>query len=258
MKYKERLCIIFMRDNGPRRSFRVHRGSFYAALAFFACLPLLALALGWQAWRLWQENAMLRENVLRFESDYQEAQATAERLENLEELLREDGVPGRELVLRKLASIEQAQRLPAAAPVRDVPATAPTDDAEDGARPLMDEGPGHDEFPAIDADYVKVGNVQARALQDRKLRIALDLRNTDNQKIASGTVLGTLITADGAKSELGFEQEDVGNFRISRFKRTVMVARLPGQASLVNAQVILEVRTQDKRVVYRNIFAVER
>lgn len=258
MKYKERLCIIFMRDNGPRRSFRVHRGSFYAALVFFACLPLLVGALGWQAWRLWQENALLRDNVLRFESDCQEAQAIAERLENLEELLREDGVPGRELVLSKLASAEQAQRLPAAAPARDPRAPDQADDAEDGARQLLDEGPGHDEFPAIDVGYVKVDNVQARALHDRKLRIALDLRNTDNQKIASGTVLGTLITADGAKIELGFEQEDVGNFRISRFKRTVMVARLPGQASLVNAQVILEVRTQDKKVVYRNIFAVER
>ncbi len=253
MKYKERLCIIFMRDNGPRRSFRVHRGGFYAALAFFACLPLLALALGWQTWRLWQENALLRDNVLRFESDYQEAQATAERLENLEELLREDGVPGRELALRKLAGADEAQRLPAA-PAQG----APADNVEDGARPLMGEGPGHEEFPAIDAGYVKVGNVQARALHDRKLRIALDLRNTDNQKIASGTVLGTLISADGRKSELGFEQEDVGNFRISRFKRTVMVARLPEQVSLVNAQVILEVRTQDNNVVYRNIFAVER
>lgn len=50
--------------------------------------------LGWQTWRLWQENKALRENVLRFESDYQTAQATAERLENLEELLREEGVQG--------------------------------------------------------------------------------------------------------------------------------------------------------------------
>lgn len=258
MRYKEQLCIIFMRDNGPRRSFRVHRSRFCAALVFFACLPLLAGALGWGVWRLWQENALLRENVLRFESDYQEAQATAERLENLEELLREDGVPGRELVLRKLASADQAQRLPLAVPESGARAADSADDAEDAARRDMGEGPGHDEFPAVDTGYVKVDNVQARALRDRKLRIALDLRNTDNQKIASGTVLGTLITADGAKRELGFEQEDVGNFRISRFKRTVMVARLPGQISLVNAQVILEVRTQDNTVVYRNIFAVER
>ena len=50
----------------------------------------------------------------------------------------------------------------------------------------------------------------------------------------------------------------MGNFRISRFKRAVMVARVPDQYSLVNAQVILEVRQQDADLIYRNIFAVER
>ena len=49
----------------------------------------------------------------------------------------------------------------------------------------------------------------------------------------------------------------MGNFRISRFKRTVMVARLPERLSLVNAQIILEVKSQDQAVAYRNIFAVE-
>ena len=52
MKYKESLSIIFMRDNGPRRSFRVRRGRFYAVLVFFACLPVLSAALGWLCWQL--------------------------------------------------------------------------------------------------------------------------------------------------------------------------------------------------------------
>lgn len=245
MKYCERLNIIFMRDNGPRRSFRVRRGRFFALLLFFACLPLVSGLLGWQCWNLWQENKILRENVLRFESDYQEAQATAERLENLDELLREEGVQGRELVLRKLARTD------------GVDAT-PSDEPRPAVDPAMGDGPGHEDFPAVDTGYVKVGNVQARALRAGKLRIALDLRNTDNQKIASGTVLATLVTADGARHVLRFEPEDVGNFRISRFKRTVMVARLHEQLSLVNAQVILEVKSQDQNVEYRNIFAVER
>ena len=34
MRYRERLCIIFMRDNGPRHSFRVRRGRFFLMLAF--------------------------------------------------------------------------------------------------------------------------------------------------------------------------------------------------------------------------------
>ena len=136
-----------MRDNGPRHSFRVRRGRFFLMLAFFACLPLVCGVLGWQTWRLWQENRALRENVLRFESDYQTAQATAERLENLEELLREEGVQGRELVLRKLASAEQAETPPQAS-------GAEAASAPEGA-PAMSEGPGHEEFPAIDTGYVR-------------------------------------------------------------------------------------------------------
>ncbi|GAB1255136.1 hypothetical protein [Desulfovibrio falkowii] len=247
MKYKESLSIIFMRDNGPRRSFRVCRGRFYAALVFFACLPVLSSVLGWHCWQLWQENAALRANVLRFESDYQGAQATAERLEHLEELLREEDVQGRDLVLRRLGGGEPAVEAP------------PADRDENGKSEALRgaEGPGHEDFPAIDLDYVKVGNVQVRALRGGKLRLALDLRNTDNQRLASGSVSGTLITADGAKHPLSFDPENVGDFRISRFKRTVIVVRLPGRLDLVNAQVILEVRNQDESVVYRNIFPVE-
>ena len=68
---------------------------------------------------------------------------------------------------------------------------------------------------------------------------------------------GTLLTADGKTYPLRFDQEDVGNFRISRFKRAVMVASTEKQVSLTNAQVILEVRSQENSVVFRNIYAVE-
>lgn len=252
MKYRENLCIILMRDNGPRRSFRVRRGRFIATLTVVACLPAICAALGWLCWLLWQENTLLRHNVLRFESDYQAAEARAERLESLEELLREENVSGRELVLRKLGGSAAGES----------PAEGPS--APAGAQPLAEkeapqsaEGPGHEEFPAIDREYVKVDNVQARALRGGKLRIALDLRNNDTQKIAAGVVSGTLLTADGKKYPLRFDPEDVGSFRINRFKRAVMVATSEERLNLTNAQVILEVRNQENTVVFRNIYAVE-
>lgn len=66
--------------------------------------------------------------------------------------------------MRKLASAEQAETPPQAS-------GAEAASAPEGA-PAMSEGPGHEEFPAIDTGYVKVGNVQARALRGGKLRIA--------------------------------------------------------------------------------------
>ncbi|MDE7240330.1 hypothetical protein [Desulfovibrio sp.] len=248
MRYREQLGIILMRDNGPRRSFRLRRSLFFALVVFFACMPFLCAALAWQCWHLWQENASLRANMQRFEMDCQTAQATAERLQNFEELLREEGVQGRELLLRRLAR----------AGVGVQPEAAPPADAPRDAAPALGDGPGHEEFPEVDTGAIKVSNVQARALRGNGLRIGLDLRNPDSQKLLAGSVSATLVTASGQKCPLAFDPEDVGNFRISRFKRAVMVARVPEQYSLVNAQVILEVREQDADLIFRNIFAVER
>ncbi|MBD5557966.1 MAG: hypothetical protein HDQ92_05350 [Desulfovibrio sp.] len=249
MRYREQLGIILMRDNGPRRSFRLRRSLFFVLVAFFACLPFLCAALGWQCWQLWQENASLRANMQRFEMDTQAAQATAERLQNFEELLREEGVQGRELLLRRLARAG-GETQPEASPAAETPQAA--------SAAALGEGPGHEEFPEVDTGAIKVGNVQARALRGNGLRIGLDLRNPDSQKLLAGSVSATLVTASGQKCPLAFDPEDVGNFRISRFKRAVMVARVPEQYSLVNAQVIIEVREQDADLIYRNIFAVER
>ena len=258
MKYRENLSIILMRDNGPRRSYRVRRARFLTVLGVLACMPIVCVALGWLCWTLWQQNEQLRDNVLRFESDALAAQANAERLENLEVLLREENIPGRELVLRRLSTGGGATDAPGEGPAVAGGGQAgekPQGGASEAAR--ANDGPGHEDFPAIDLDYVKVGNVQVREIRGGKLRIALDLRNADSQKILSGVVDGTLLTADGKKNSLRFDPEDVGSFRISRFKRAVMVASVEGPMSLTNAQVILEVRNQENAVVYRNIFAVE-
>jgi len=259
LKYRENLSIILMRDNGPRRSFRVRRGRFLAVLVLAACLPAVCAALAWLCWTLWQQNVQLRDSILRFESEYQAAEATAERLENLEELLQEEGVSGRELVLRRLGAGAPAGESSSEGAAPGASGEQPQEKApaenSDAAR--LAEGPGHAEFPSIDRDYVKVGNVQVREIRGGKLRLALDLRNSDSQKILSGVVSGILLTADGKTHPLRFDPEDVGNFRISRFKRAVMVASAEGQLNLTNSQVILEVRNQDNTLVFRNIYAVE-
>ena len=166
MGYKTNLCIMFMPDAGPRRSYRVRQGSFRLLLLLCASLPVFCALLGWQCWRLWQQNLQLRENVLRFESDYQAAQATAERLENLEALLREENLSGRELVLRRLNAVDEEE-----APPAESASAAP-------AAPSAD-GPGHEAFPG--RGYGVCGGEQRAGprFARGRLRIALDLRNTD-------------------------------------------------------------------------------
>lgn len=235
-----------MRDNGPRRSFHLRRSNFFLLLVFFGCLPFLCLLLTTQCWLLWQENIKLRDSMERFESEYQAVESRAERLENLEELLREENAKGREIITRQLASNSEAPE--------PEEKSAPSPPAEETGN----EGPGHEEFPALDTGRVKVGNVQARSIRDNTLRIGLDLRNPDNEPLLSGTVEAALITANGERRSLVFTPREVGAFRISRFKRTVMNAQLPRNTNLTNAQIILEVKDQDNRPIYRNIFAVQR
>lgn len=246
MRYREKLTIVIMRDNGPRRSFTLRRSNFFLLLVFFACLPFLCLLLTTQTWLLWQENIKLRESMERSETDFQELASRAERLEQLEELLNEANVQPRQIIARQLAS----SSLPDPGP--EEPAQADADKGENG------EGPGHEEFPAVDTGRVKVSNVVARSLRGNRLRIALDLRNPDNEPLLGGEVKAILITANGERTKLDFVPKETAYFRISRFKRTVITAPLPRNANLTNAQILLEVLDQDDKQIYSNVFAVQR
>lgn len=242
--YKENLNIIFMRDKGPRHSLKMRRTHYYAMLAFFGCLPFLCILLATQCWLLWKDNEKLRASMKNFESDCLAAQATAERLENLETLLKEGNTPGRDIVIRQLAADKQAPAQPEPGPVPE--------------SQMMEEGPGHEEFPVLDTGRVKVGNVQARLLRGNSIRIALDLRNPDNENLLSGEIEATLVTTNGEKLPLKLDRREMGNFRINHFKRAVMISKLPPDTNTVNSEVILEVRNQAGEPVYRNIFSVQR
>lgn len=244
MRYHERLNIVLMRDKGPRRSFQIRRSSFILLLFIFACLPFLCIALASHCWILWQENTRLKDGMDRFEIDYQNAEMRAERLENLEELLKEENVQGRELALRSLAG--------------EKPAEKTADNREETDHPELAEGPGHEEFPVLDTGRVLVSNVQARARRGNSLRIALDLRNPENEPLLSGEVEATLVTAQGERQALQLSPREMGNFSIRHFKRAVLTASVPRRITLDNAQVILEVRDQASQPIYRNIFAVQR
>lgn len=241
MRYHERLNIVFMRDNGPRRSLRVRRSHFYLLLAFFAILPFICAALCLLCWKLWQTNISLQSNVEKFEAEYQQAAARAERLEQLEALLDEESVPGRDLIVRGLAPQKPE---------------SVKDKASDVHEEREAEGPGHEEFPVVDSGHVKVSNVVARIMRGNRIRISLDLHNPETDKLLIGDVRAVLVTAQGEEKKLVFMPEDVGTFRINRFKRTVITAHAPAGTNLADSEIVLEVKNEAGETWYRNIFQV--
>ncbi|MBQ9453905.1 MAG: hypothetical protein IJU65_11550 [Desulfovibrio sp.] len=229
--YHERYSIIVMRDKGPRRSFSVRRGRLLWGLAMLFCLPFICAALGWWCWTLWQQNSQLHEAVTRYAYAYQKAHATAERLQNFETLLHEENVTGREMVLRRLASL----------PVS--PQTAQEDSA-------------HEHLPDIDLAYVKVTNVLTQVEKNDTMHITLELRNADSTKMLAGEVRPFLLTNEGRKIALHLTPEDAGSFRINRYKKADMLAAAPEGMHTSNTRLLVEVYDLENRLVYRNSYPI--
>lgn len=257
MKYRERLSLVVIWEDGRRQSWRLRRVWLHTILASLLFFPCLAAGLGWLCYDIWQENRQMHQELLRLENEGEIMEGRLERLEQVSVLLEESSVPGRDILMRALAQSDSSSEA-AAAPVTGEAAP----EAEETAmkeQMVKDDGPGHADFPAIKSDYVSVDKVRVRQMRNRQLRIALDLRNTRDSR-AEGEVTAILVTSEGKNMPLKFSPADVGKFSILRFKRAVMTAPLPRgvSSSLNGAQVVLEVRGGSKNaVVFRNIFAVE-
>lgn len=232
-----------MRDNGPRRNFHIRRSNFFLLLILFLCLPFLCLLLTVQCWLLWHENMDLRVSLERAEADYQSVEARAERLENLEELLKEENTRGREILVRQLAETA-------------VPALSEDGPEETGKTEHAERQAPQEEFQSLDSGRVKVSNVQTRVLRSNTLRISLDLRNLESDSLLSGEVRATLVLRNGEDRELVFNPRESGAFKIARFKRTVLTTQTPKGASLADASLILEVREQGDKLLFRNIYPI--
>jgi hypothetical protein len=104
---------------------------------------------------------------------------------------------------------------------------------------------------------VGVENVHARSLGD-KLRIALDLHNSQQKNQLIGYVVCT-VKSPGGESSLLEIPKDVAAFRINRFKRAVFVPVLPAAIrSLPTLTVTIEINLEERGIVYRNEYPVER
>lgn len=230
-----------MRDNGPRRSFHIRRSNFFLLMILFLCLPFLCLLLAIQCWLLWHENVDLRLSMERAEADYQAVESRAARLENLEELLKEENTRGREVIIRQLAESDpQSER-----------AAEENGDEETGSDSASAES-----LQGLDSGRVKISNVQMRILRGNALRISLDLRNLENDSLLSGEVEASLLLSNGSEHELVFNPREAGAFRIARFKRTVLTAQAPKDVILADARLVLQVKEQGGKLLFRHLYPV--
>lgn len=240
MRYREKLNIAIIRDNGPRRTFQLRRSNFFLLLILFACLPFLCLLLAIQCWLFWEENFQLRESLDRAEAEYQEMESRAERLESLEYLLKEENVPGREILIRQLAETSS--------PAED----ASEENSEETSAPPVVQP----DFESIDTGKINISNVQTRILRGHVLRISLDLRNPVNDSLVSGEVEAFLVMPNGETKELIFSPRESGLFRIARFKRTVLSASPAREELLAASQIILEVKEHNGPLIFRNLYPI--
>ncbi len=271
----EKLNLLIMRDSGETKRYRVRRSFFHAFITIFLCFPIFTAIAVWGCYALWQDNVTLKEKISLTEQLNQEYFAKAERLSNLEDLLKRETEIESKLTQNIVAtapktantsnkSEEIAQTSHKGDATTSDPkeeATASTDKESPATKEgqeevLMDDGPGHAEFAIIDEGIIMVENVVSRLVEPRRLRTSLDLRNPGTASLA-GEVLCILSLASGDTVPLTLNPTNVGNYRIQRWKKAVLFADIAEEHDLFNAQIIIEVKDNTGKLLYRNIFAIE-
>ena len=90
-----------------------------------------------------------------------------------------------------------------------------------------------------------------------KLRIALDLHNSQQKNQLAGYVVCTVKSLGGESSLLEIPK-DISSFRINRFKRAIFAPALPAaMRNLPALTVMIEINLEERGAVYRNEYPVE-
>ncbi len=279
----EKLNLLIMRDSGETKRFRVKRSYFRFVISFFLFCPIVAIIAFVACFKFWQDKAVFEQRAMVAEELNSEYEVKLKRLTNLEKLLA-----GETNLLAKItqnavkndiknAQVKEAPRQitetkaddPAkiadiksdtpevqVAEVKTQKQNLPPEQREGDEEVLVEDGPGHAEFPVVDLGTVLVENVQSRLVEPTKIRTSLDLRNPGGQTIA-GEVVCILSLASGETVPLTLIPANVGNYKISRWKKAVLFANVPEGHDLHNAQMVVEVKDQAGKLLYRNLFALE-
>ncbi len=118
------------------------------------------------------------------------------------------------------------------------------------------DGPGHVDFPITNTNQVDVSKVSNRLMAKNTIRTSLDLKNLGESSI-SGDISVLLSLATGSTLPLTFSNKEMGDFKILRWKKAVLTAKAPENNDLTNAQIIVQVKDKEGKLMYRNIYPLE-
>ncbi len=257
----EKISILLMQDSGTTRRYRVRRSFFRTTLTFLFLCPIFAAASIWLSYKLWEQNSKLTADMAVLNQEYEKTKAIASRLQNLEALLK------RENTVEKSIQTSQADAQKNATPAQNTakntltenPAAIPStraDKAAEGDEILVDAEDNQENFPAIDTKQVEVSKVTSRLMPQGNIRTSLDLRNLGETTLA-GDIVCQLALANGETILLEFDPKDAGKYRIQRWKKAVLKAILPPEHDMTNAQLIIEVKDSQNKLLFRNIYPIE-
>ena len=252
----EKCNLLLMRDDGRTRRWRISLRLFRALCLTGVLLPLLLGGTGWLVWILYKDNTAFSTQQRQLEQENKALSAALKRLSNLEQLL--DMPESAKL----LALQSQQTRLKVAeqgAPPPEVPPQENAKDQNQGDAISLEAVPSSQatSAPTVDMKLVGVENVHSRSVGD-KLRIALDLHNSQQKNQLTGYVVCTLKGVGGENFLLEIPKE-IASFRINRFKRAIFAPILPAaMRSLPALTVLIEINLEERGVVYRNEYPVER
>ena len=256
MTPSEKCSLLLMRDDGSTRRWRVSLRLFHTLCLTGILLPLLLGGAGWLLWNLYKDNTALHTQQRQLEQENKTLSAALRRLSNLEQLL---DMPEH----AKLLALQSQQTMLKAADLGALPPELPPQESakdQNHADAISLEAVPSSQVsatPSMDMKLIGVENVHAHLLGD-KLRIALDLHNSQQRNQLVGYVVCSIKNA-GSESSLLEIPKDVASFRINRFKRAIFAPHLPAaMRALPTLTVMIEIHLEERGVVYRNEYPIER
>ncbi|WP_461209820.1 hypothetical protein [Desulfocurvus sp. DL9XJH121] len=229
---KAKYNVLMMRDNSPVKRFRMSPVWLKLGLYLFLLLVFCAGAGGYFGLTFWEENRVLRDDLLSMQRELREARIELERLQNIDKILKSNDPAELQALFGNVV----------AAPAKERPAPPPA--------PKINLA---QVFKRVDLQQVKVDNLQAK-FEGAKVRVTFNLNNLQTDETVSGRADMELVTTSGKDRPLTLNNNDLV-FQIQRFKQISTTFALPASVTRNDAFALrLVIRKPSGQVIFSETY----